>query len=221
MDDILKFSQFIKESMKKGIDPNYVIKENIQETPEDYVEEALTKIKHKIESFFKESEGEEEGQKPDERIGEKPPEKEKELLTMSQALKKGKEKEDAREGEVNKMSLKELNVHLESSELSTNSLNRSITIKFSDTDYLYNLFIAIPWEEGVPKDPNANFSSKDIEKCFIKFKVYDSREFELLGSISRTIEIKSIDEAFLINLKLELDKEYGNDEVEEFAIETK
>jgi hypothetical protein len=72
----------------------------------------------------------------------------------------------------------------------------------------------------MPKDPNVDFSFKDIEKCSIKFKKYDLDKVEIIGPpIRKTVDIKDIDEDFLVNLKIELDKELGEDD-EEFEIET-
>ena len=69
------------------------------------------------------------------------------------------------------------------------------------------------------KDPNKDFSPDDVSKCYIKFKKYDIDTFDIIGQLTKNVEIKKIKEEFLINLKIELDEEYGEDE-EGFEIET-
>jgi hypothetical protein len=180
---IIKFIEFIKEEFN--------------DTPEEYIATALTKLKRKIEKMFEfqEEEGEESEKK-----------------TVRQAKEKGKEKD--------KISFKDLGVRLESSEMSKYSkLYDSLTIKFSDDSAFYALIIMIDLKEALPKDPNADFSDKEIKKCYIKFKKYDIDVFEIIGQITKNAEIEKIDEEFLINLKIELDEDFGGEE-EEFKIET-
>lgn len=191
------------------------IKEEFQDPPEEYIKTALNKLKNKIESFFEESENERDNMEVD-FAPEK--EKDKSIMTMSQALEKGKEK---KKGD-GKMSFKDLNVHLESSEMSKYSaIYDSLTFKFSDDQNLYSLYITIPLEEGMNKDDKKeNFSDKDIENCVIKFKKYDIDNFDLIGQIGpKKAKISDIDEEFLVDLKIELDDEFGESE-EEFEIET-
>lgn len=187
---IIKYTEFINE-------------DNYQDTPEEYVKTALIKLKKKLDSFFEES-SEEEGD-------------ENEVMTMDQAKKKGEEKKK----EEGKLSFKELNVKLESSELSKYSaIYDSITIKFSDPEFLYNLFITIPITAGINKNKDKDFSDSEIKECTYKFKKYDVNNFDLLGQIGpKTVEINKIDEDFLVNLKIELDEEYGG-ETEELEFET-
>ena len=187
---IIKYTEFINE-------------DNYQDTPEEYVKTALIKLKKKIDSFFEET-SQEKGD-------------EKEVMTMTKAKKKGEEKKK----EEGKLSFKELNVNLESSELSKYSaIYDSITIKYSDPEFLYNLFITIPLSEGISKDKTKDFSDSEIKQCSYKFKKYDINNFELLGQIGpKTTEIDKIDEEFLVNLKIELDEEFGS-ETEELEFET-
>ena len=63
------------------------------------------------------------------------------------------------------------------------------------------------------------FNIKDIKKCDIKFKKYDLETFEVLGQITKSIEVDTVDEEFIIELKIEIDDMFG-DEDEEFKIET-
>jgi hypothetical protein len=181
---------------------DFINEDNYQDTPEEYVKTALIKLKKKIDSFFEAASEESD---------------DKEVMTMAKAREKGKEKEE-KEG---KLSFKELNVQLESSELSKYSaIYDSITIKYSDPEFLYNLFITIPLSAGINPDKGKDFSDKEIKKCSYKFKKYDVNSFDLLGQIGpKEIDIDSIDEDFLVSLKIELDDEFGN-ETEELEFET-
>jgi hypothetical protein len=95
----------------------------------------------------------------------------------------------------------------------------SLTITFTDDRNMYTLILMIDIKEGIPKDPNKDFSIDDIEKCYIKFKKYDIDKFDIIGQISKNVEVKKVDEEFIINLKIELDEMFG-DEDDEFKIET-
>lgn len=172
------------------------IKENIQDTPEEYVKILLMKLKAKIESIFEFEEN-------------------KEKMTIKKALEKGKEKE-----EKGGMTLLDLGVRLESCEMSKYSaIFDSITLKFSDAEFLYSLYITVNLEDAVPKDKSKDFSIKDIKRCFIKFKKYDIDEFDLIGQITKTVDIESINEDFLVDLKIELDDMFSKSE-ETLEIET-
>ena len=182
---IYKYSEFIKE-------------DNFQDPPEEHVNSALIKIKKKIESFFEEPKVESEN-----------PEEKPKGQTMGQAKQKGVE----RKKDESKMSFKDLNVHLDSSELSKYSAQfDSVKVIFSDEKFRYDLFITIPLEEALNKDKTKDFSDKEIKKCSYKFKKYDQDGFELVGQLGpKTIEIEKIDEEFLVSLKIELDDEYDVD----------
>jgi hypothetical protein len=52
----------------------------------------------------------------------------------------------------------------------------------------------------------------------LKLKKYDINTYEIIGEISKNVKISKIDEEFLINLKIELDEDFSEDE--EFEIET-
>jgi hypothetical protein len=192
------------------------IREEFQDPPEEYIKTALTKLQKKIESFFEDSENERDNLEVDYAPKKKGDD---EVMTMSQAIEKGKENKKS-EG---KMSFKDLNVHLESSEMSKYSaIYDSLTFKFSDSDNFYSLYITIPLEEGIKngEDKDKEISDKDIENCVVKFKKYDIDDFSLLGQIGpKKVKIKDIDEEFLVDLKIELDEEFGEED-EEFEIET-
>jgi hypothetical protein len=117
------------------------------------------------------------------------------------------------------MSLKDLGVRLESSEISKYSkMYDNLTVKFSDDAATYNLYLAIDLKDALPKDATKDFSYEDIKTCYIKFKKYDLDTFEVIGQITKNVEIKKIDEEFLVDLKIEMDDKFG--EEEEFEIET-
>jgi hypothetical protein len=70
------------------------------------------------------------------------------------------------------------------------------------------------------EDKKENFSDKDIKNCIIKFKKYDIEHFELIGQIGpKKTKIEDINEELLVDLKIELDEEFGESD-EEFEIET-
>jgi hypothetical protein len=175
------------------------IKEELQDTPESYIATLLQRLKVKIDKMF-------EDQMPDADNGGG---KEK---SIKQA------KVDSRNKD--KMSFKDLGIRLESSEISKYSkMYDSLTITFTDDQNMYTLILMIDIKEGIPKDPNKDFSIDDIEKCYIKFKKYDIDKFDIIGQLSKNVEVKKIDEEFIIDLKIELDEMFG-DEDDEFKIET-
>ena len=175
------------------------IKEELQDTPESYIATLLQRLKVKIDKMF-------EDQMPDADNGGG---KEK---SIKQA------KADSRNKD--KMSFKDLGIRLESSEISKYSkMYDSLTITFTDDRNMYTLILMIDIKEGIPKDPNKDFSIDDIEKCYIKFKKYDIDKFDIIGQLSKNVEVKKIDEEFIIDLKIELDEMFG-DEDDEFKIET-
>ena len=184
---IIKYSEFIKEEMN--------------DTPEQYVETALKQIKSKIDKMFEFQEGEE-SQESDQENGKK---------SINKAKFDSRKKTD--------MSFKDLGIRLESSEISKYSqMYASLTVKFSDDEATYNLFISSEVKEAIPKDPEKDFNYKDIEKCYVKFKKYNKDTFEVLGQLTKNVKIDSIDEDFLIELKFEIDEDFGDKE--EFKIET-
>lgn len=182
------------------------IKEEFNDEPEQYVESALRQIKKKIDNMF-----EFQGQS-----------KEKETSETDQKpkFKSAKSAKEEGIGKEKSMTFKDLGVRLESSEISKYSKQYdNLTVKFSDDEATYNLFIMIELKEAIPKDPEKDFSTDDIEKCYIKFKKYDLDTFDVIGQLTKNVKIKNIDEGFLINLKIELDEKFG-EEGEELSIET-
>jgi hypothetical protein len=181
------------------------LNEEMNDTPESYIDIALKQIKRKIDKMFEFQENED--QPEDQPMSEED--------DNSKSVKRAKAESKDR----SKMSLKDLGVRLESSEISKYSkMYDNLTVKFSDDAATYNLYIAIDLKEALPKDATKDFSYKDIEKCYIKFKKYDLDTFEVIGQITKNVEIKKIDEEFLVDLKIEMDDEFGDEE--EFEIET-
>jgi len=175
------------------------INEELNDTPEEYISDALGFIKRKIDKMFEDQ-----------------PESEESKESKPKSIKQAKE-----ESKENKVSFRDLGVRLESSEISKYSrMYDSYTVWFTDDMAAYCLIFTIDIKDGMPKDPNVDFSFKDIEKCTIKFKKYDLDKVEIIGPpIRKTVDIKDINEEFLVNLKIELDDELGEDN-EEFEIET-
>ena len=186
----------------KIIKYNQFVKENFHDQPEQYVSTALQQIKNKIDSYFDEKGDESEEGK---------------VQTLDDARNKG-----AKKAKGDRMSFKDLNLRLESSEISKYSKQYdSVTFVFTDGNFAYNLYIMIQLKDAIPEDQEKDFSWKDIENCYIKFKKYDSnKNMELLGQITKTVKIKDLDEDKLIEFKIELDKDFGSED-EEFEIETK
>lgn len=164
------------------------------DTPASYVDSLLIAMKKKVEKMFEENGDDEE----------------------ENNIKKAKLNKK-RNG--NSPTFKEFNLRLESCEVSTRSLmNDTLTVKFSDDENWYNLLISVSNKDAIPKDKTKDFSTKDIKQCFIKFKKYDSETQEVIGQITRNTDPNTIDEEFIVNLKIELDDQFG--EEEEFEIET-
>jgi len=183
---VIKFLEFIKES--------------VHDTPEEYVNTALMKIKSKVELMFKDTSTKEEDKK---------------FITMSDALKNGKEKESKKD----KITFSELGLSLVSSELSKySSLFDSVKFIFEDNESRYDLYVTISLKDAVPSDDTKDFSDQDIKKCFIKFKRYNKETLELSPIINKNVDISSIDEDFIIGLKVQLDEENGD--TEKLEIET-
>lgn len=200
---IFKYIEFIKE-------------DKFQDPPEEFIKTKLMKLKKKIDSFFDD-------------IGESgfvdDPESEEDsdevsgkgVASMSDALKRGVKKKSSED----KLSFKDMNITLESSEISKYSARfDSLKVIFSDDSNRYDLFITIPLSDAVVNNDEGNdFSDADLEECSIKFKKYTDG-VDLVGQVGpRTVKIDDIDEEFLVNLKIELDDEFSEED-EEFEIET-
>jgi hypothetical protein len=164
------------------------------DTPDQYISMALKRLQTKIENIFNYT--------PD-KTGE-----------LGEPYRSPDKKDDE-----DKITFKDLMVTIENSEISKYSKNNdSLTITFSDSDFMYKLIILINIKQGLPTDKEKDFSFKDVKKCFLKLKKYDINTYEIIGEISKNVDISKIDEQFLIELKIELDESFSDDE--EFVIET-
>ena len=171
------------------------VKETINDVPEKYVENVLRKLKTKFEKMFA-------------------------FDTVEDGEVKKFGEVSKEEDKKSKVSLKDFNLELQSCEFSKYSkIFDNLRIKFNDERYLYDLLITIDLKDAVPTDATKDFTDDDIETCQLKFKKYDIDTFNLVGEIIKTTNIKDIDEDQLVELKMEIDKEYGEEE-EEFEIET-
>lgn len=189
---IIKFGQFL---------------ESKQDTPESYSESLITVLKRKIDKMFGENinDGDTSGaddNRPDNNMD----------------IKKAKMKK------AENQSFKDLGLRLDSSEISKYSrVNDSLTVKFSDDRNTYTLIIMLNTEDIVKnmteKEEDEDFSIKDIKTCYLKFKKYDLDTIELIGQITKNVEVDKVDENFIIELKIEIDETF-DDEIEDFKIET-
>jgi hypothetical protein len=171
------------------------LKENMNDVPEKYVENVLRKLKTKFEKMFS-FDYVEDG----------------EVKKFGEVSKEEEKKE--------KVSLKDFNLELQSCEFSKYSkVFDNLRVKFSDDKYLYDLLVTIDLKDAVPTDATKDFTDDDIKTCQVKFKKYDIDTFELLGEMSKTVDVKDVDEDLLVELKIQIDKEYGEEE-EDFEIET-
>lgn len=172
---------------------NDYIKEELTNTPEEYVKTALQMIKFKIDSLFESPTKDEDTEK---------------MTTMSDALKKGKEKEK----EKSKISFSDLGLILVHSEFSKySSLNDNVKFYFEDSENSrYDLYISIPLEFAVG-EKDKPFTYKDIKKCYVMFKKYD-QDGTVYPPIDKTVEIDSIDDNFIVSLKVEYDENFGSKE---------
>lgn len=170
------------------------IKENLQDTPENYIAIVLNKLKKKLDKIFDYREDSDD------------------TVLKPEELQRVKS---------DKMTFKDLGVRLESSEVSKYSkLYDSLTVKFSDDQNTYTLIIMIDIKEAIPEDKEKDFDPlEDVKKCYIKFKKYDLDTFEILGQVDKNVKVKDIDEDFIIDLKIEIDEKFGESE-DEFEIET-
>lgn len=171
------------------------LKENIQDTPETYVESALRKLENRLKNMF-----------------------ETDKVEGGEVKKYGEVKDKERK-EKGEMSFKDLGLELQSLELSKYSkVYDNVKMKFTDEKFLYDMTFTIDLKDAVPTDNTKDFSDKDIENCQIKFKKYDQDNFNILGQLTKTAKISDIDEEYLVNLKIEIDEDGGSEE--EFEIET-
>lgn len=194
---------------------DFINEELMNDTPENYIEMVLNQLKNKIDKMFEFQKDETDDSPMEGEAGlldEEQTKKKEEQKTILQAKRDSKNK--------NKMSFRDLGLSLDSNEVSKYSkMYDSLTVKFSDNlDSWYTVIIMIDIKEALPKDATKEFKESDIKMAFVKFKKYDANTDDLIGQITKNIEIKKIDEEFLVDLKIEIDDKFGDEE--EFEIET-
>lgn len=170
----------------------------VNDVAKNYIDSTLNQLKRKIDKMFDVADGEED-----------------EKMTVQKAKENSK-------GKSNAPTFKEFNLRLESSEVSKyNGNNRYATFLFSDDEFSYKLTISLnngDVNTDIKNDTTKDFEYGEISNSFATFKKYDIDTFEIIGQISKNISPNKIDEEFIVNLKIELDDKFGDEE--EFKIET-
>lgn len=169
------------------------IRENINDTAEDFVEQALRGIRDKIQQMFPEEEQEE---------------SEDEVISFAQARQKGKEKEDA----AKKLTFQDYGTILVDADLSRQAATLTITLE--EAESWYKIYFMIDIKQAVPT-PDKDFSVDDIKDCRVKFVRYNNGD-KIDREVSKTVPMKDIDEELLVELKIEVD----GAETEGLGIET-
>lgn len=204
-DKILKYIEFIKESS----------------TPETHMRSKLNTIKTKLDELIPEHSDNVENDDEIEKI----------------SVRQAKEKNEK------KLTIKDLNLSQDSSEMGKghSSIVESLTFKFSDFDSSYTLYLSTDI-----KDANGATSEANISKFDVKLKKYDSQTIEYHGEIGESIEITDENndikvsivkapkegqaqpeesgsamslEDYIVYLKLEIDKKYGDNEKLDYETE--
>jgi hypothetical protein len=165
------------------------VNEDFVDTPENNISTALRDLKEKLEKMFNYYK-----------------------VDRGEIVKVGSK--EKKEKEESKISFSEMNLELNDLDMSDNSL----TLQFSDEEYMYSFCFTIDIKDAVPKDPKKDFDFEDIENCQVIYKKYSlENNFELKeGPMEKKCKLKDIDEEFLIKFGI---KSKGNQE--EFKIETK
>ena len=87
-----------------------------------------------------------------------------------------------------------------------NPTRLSIAHVFSDDKYLYDLLVTIDLKDAVPTDATKDFTDDDIKTCQVKFKKYDVDTFELLGEMTKTVDVKDVDPRTIIKKSRNISK---------------
>jgi hypothetical protein len=163
----------------------------LNDTPESYIFTAISAVKAKFEKMFSRIE---------------PPKDENGRNLNS------KDKD-------NKTSLETMGVTLDECEVSKSpKLANYLSVKYSDAEYQYSLYLQISIEEAISDKEDKEFDWKSIDDAFIKFKKYRIEDMKMVGQITKNIKLDSIGDDFLIQLNVELDNDFESDD-EEFEIE--
>jgi hypothetical protein len=170
------------------------IRENMNDTPENYVEQALRSILDKINTMFPEDGNEEEP--------------EDEIISFAQAKEKGKEKEETSK----KITFADYGTLLVDSNISREAATLTVTLE--EAEAWYKIYFMIDLKSAVPTS-DKDFSYEDIKDCRVKFVKYNNGD-KIEREISKTVTVADIDQEKLIDLKIEVDGE----ETEGLGIET-
>lgn len=172
------------------------IKENMNDTPENYAEQALRSILEKIKKMFPEDENQQET--------------EDEVISFAQARAMG----DKKEKDEKNLKFKDYGTRLVDIALSRTA--STLTLKLEEENSWYSLIFMIDLKDAVPKDQSTDFTYEDIENCKVKFKRYNKAD-QIEGiPVEKTVKISDIDEDLLVELKIDVDGE----ETEGLGIET-
>lgn len=171
----------------------YITEGIVNDAPEEVIHQALTVVKRNIDRMFAEGNDS--------------------VDTFNDSNNKSRKKEGG-------MSFADMGLELQSSELTRYSkLNDSVKVIFSDEHSRYDLIIIIDLASAIPEEADTTFNMDSIEDCTVKFKKYT--DSALVGQFTKKVPLKDISEELLIDLKIELDQMFGDDESEEedFSIE--
>jgi len=181
------------------------------DNPETYIKNALKKLKNKLDSLFNDEE--------EDNIIENPESSENGIGPEFTDRSK-RDKKDSKEN----MTLKDMGYKLESSDILKGSkTHKTLVIKFSDDTYYYSVYIKVSLKEAIKLiDDGEELTDDSVQKAYIKLKKIKIDGFEEIGTVNRNVMLADIDEDFIIELKLELDEDFSDEdeEKEEFSIET-
>ena len=158
------------------------IKEEMTDTPETYIKGKLNQLKIAIDQLFdEEATGTEEDDQPE-------------------TISKGKAKDNSKKKK-QKLSMVDMGVRLDSSEISLySSTDDTLTVKYTDEEGTYDLLISINIKDGMPKDPNSNFSEDDINKLYVKFKKYTIDDIDLIGQTTHNVTVNRENGVFMFSI---------------------
>lgn len=159
------------------------MRENLNETPEKYVEQALRSILDKIMKMFPEDSEQEES--------------DEEVISFAKARQRGEEKDEKSK----KIAFADFGTALRDSNISRDAA--TLTITLAEEENWYKIYFMIDLKAAVPA-PDKDFTYEDIKECKVKFVRYNNAD-RIDKEISKTIEISEIDEDLLIELKIEVD----------------
>ena len=189
--------EFPEDEPMEEEEKDYVTNEN----PETIIKNKLTSIQKKIEKMFPEE------LEPTGEVTANSPDIDKKVTSDTEG-----------------MTFQDLGMQIDNSELSTKTkTHQNLTVKFSDEggSYYYTLLVRIDLKQvtGDSVEDGDEVTSDAIKRLFIKFKKYKVDGYELMGEITKNIDIEELTEDFLIDLKIELDEEFDGGGEEEFSIE--